>query len=836
MFLGSPLFLRRLYNVIGLPRRFKRLRRRFAMEISPLEERVMLSRADQVVPMPANTVSPQQFQQNAVLYYFPQGNQASVPLKQITFYNNTGRVIFPFLEDANTRTATDNPNDHNPIYDPYDQYNQEYRGYIGYSVGKQNFLGLKPQQSITVNVPLVFWDSGRIGVSTDGKDLIPANAGAPNPFRWVANSARFTVPAISSSQNNGLVMWYHAPGKALGIANDAPSQLLEMTFRDQYLATLPTASLIPKSEKSFPLVNYDVSYVDSMVLPVAMEARNVPVPDQTVPPNKQSLKPFGWIGSKLKFAELQLALNAFTADGAGNGLGKYWNGKGYDKYYIPNEAFSGIKIPAGQNVVAQSPLSDVRSAYNNERYALVSGGTTNIALFDAATSVANSNVLTVPNIPGHIKVLKELKPGMVVSDEGQPVKSIQAGTVIKSIDIPKRQIILNKPALVGTDKNVYSFIRPVQDYVVSSLTDLWYGWADYYVSRMSSTPTQNAKGSTTAGSRVLSLNTPLPNLVAGMSVSGPGVPAGTTIFSVGSGGTSVNLSKVTAAATGNYTFAAPQPIPRSGEVAPLKLSFTSGKAQQNAVAFAQSLYNVMSAMSTIPTDKGSKASLSSQLMLNVLGCNIGKIPNVPPGSTIESDIRDQTKSILRGVADFLKTPEYVGTTRNWYPNPSVGTPGATVNGKAANFSVYNLNPFVWFVHVKLGLSGYGFSVDDDVADVGANGASQLDVAIGGTKGLQNPNEWTWGAPFGPLKEKAQAKNDTINQGGNPVKVGTIAGLSTATLAQLNNPDPSTGPGAIVTGPGVPAGTRVKLIDWGLRRVILDHLVTPQNSAAFYTFS
>jgi hypothetical protein len=43
---------------------------------------------------------------------------------------------------------------------------------------------------------------------------------------------------------------------------------IEMTFRDGYLRSLPTAAAIPESEKH-ALVNHDVSYVDSMLLPAA---------------------------------------------------------------------------------------------------------------------------------------------------------------------------------------------------------------------------------------------------------------------------------------------------------------------------------------------------------------------------------------------------------------------------------------------------------------------------------------------------------------------------------------------------------------------------------------
>ena len=90
------------------------------------------------------------------------------------------------------------------------------------------------------------------------------------------------------------------------------------------------------------------------------------------------------------------------------------------------------------------------------------------------------------------------------------------------------------------------------------------------------------------------------------------------------------------------------------------------------------------------------------------------------------------KSVLRGVSDFTKYPDKIEDGKHvvWYPNPSLK------RGKQ-DFNVFNLDPFVWFVHVKLGFSGYGFSVDDDTADVGAGGASQLQLTVTETGGLKN---------------------------------------------------------------------------------------------------
>jgi predicted nucleic acid-binding protein len=46
------------------------------------------------------------------------------------------------------------------------------------------------------------------------------------------------------------------------------------------------------------------------------------------------------------------------------------------------------------------------------------------------------------------------------------------------------------------------------------------------------------------------------------------------------------------------------------------------------------------------------------------------------------------------------------------------------------------------------LSGYGFSVDDDVADVGANNATNLWISVTGLNRLPNQKQWSRDNPYG----------------------------------------------------------------------------------------
>ena len=112
----------------------------------------------------------------------------------------------------------------------------------------------------------------------------------------IAPSLRYTQPGYtitngSSSASNGVVMWYHSL-TAENPNNDAPFQLIEMSFRGtfynptinvgtgfNYLIGFDTTKTNYISANDFDLVNYDVSYVDAIALPVALEADQVPIPN-----------------------------------------------------------------------------------------------------------------------------------------------------------------------------------------------------------------------------------------------------------------------------------------------------------------------------------------------------------------------------------------------------------------------------------------------------------------------------------------------------------------------------------------------------------------------------
>ncbi|WNZ27267.1 hypothetical protein HJG54_30725 [Leptolyngbya sp. NK1-12] len=786
----------------------------------------------------------------------------AVPIKTITLTNFTDHTVYPFLATPNDAAAYGG----GTIYDPEDPKNEDYRGYIGYtgSDGK-NYLGLPAGETITITVPLVFWDGSRIFICNDSEYITPdAQFLQPNPpinpyqyydknqdgsttLRLYQKSGTLTPSGITA-----VVMWFHGT-QAIGPNNDAAAQLVEFTIRDPWQLNL-NSTLDPGILG--PLINYDVSYVDTIYLPVAVEATDAWVLNDAMKPPYATAS-YGWIGASQTEDQFQQALKNFTL----TPLGQYFGGKGYTKYNFPAEmeAVAGVKLPSGAQAVGDSPFASHLSSYDpsNNQYMLISGGTGPIGT-DPNTLPNGTTTLPViwdsVNGPAQQAALLygESQPGtMDVTCSVSGV--IPAGTTLISVDVAGSTVTLSQPASNPDPSHqtgyIVHFQRPVTDYVTSTMLNLWYSWAKYYVQINHQLPTQTYTCSITAD-RVLTFTSVVPSnaLVIGMQVTGPGIPDDsdgslctiTALTTDDKAIASVTLSElVTVGSTGSYQFVAPPPIVGSDDefmgnkIQPFALSF-EGDDADTAKLFAQAVYLVMSAMSPIPPNPNDLKPLPRpvRLLYNVIGCNVGQIPHIgqdlsPKDDRIAGEIRDRLKSILRGVPDF-KNPQWQESSGLWYPDPTTPTGGRS-------FNVRNLDPFVWFVHKQLGLSGYGFSVDDDIADVGARGATNIHIGIGGLGSsnqpgsLPNPNQWTYGAPYGPVTGQGQLADST-----------TIKLLDATVFWKLSPPDSNAGLlGAMVSGPGIVPGTRVETPNAGDHSVTLsqsvDSSVTPGNTYT-YTFS
>ena len=940
-----------------------------------LEDRCLL--ANGPVDLPSNSVNTP----NDVLF-----NSVFNPYqKTLTITNNSPtQWIYPFIEGELTYLAQGKYAG-TAGYDPYDPSTQEYRAYVGYFGhdnlnNPHNYAGLPPLSSITIFVPIAFWDSGRFIVSTDGADQFntyggpnsgnppgaPFNflytdtqgkfygsinagttnqltfttiynsfdgSGMPSAANWKSpiasglfkNSQQFVVTgpglpaggetvtinsnnpnfvtlptpgtATAAAQeyvfaavqgqsiaptahnvqagfgftnqgtttNTGLVMWYHSLNP-VGPNNDAPFQLNELSFRGTYYDdTIKTNNkntgfqfLLPAEQYNgakTDSADYDLSFVDSINLPVAIEATNATVPNTT------TQLPFGWVGSDQSVEAFQAAVQAFSGTNSAtnnNFLGTYFGGKGYPVYVAINPA--NPKLPAGQNLFLASPavpggVADIQyykafpaappvpaSEIRSPLYALTTGGSGPSQLViggDAShpsqgqdlglntTTGANQyalNTLMKANFDQKLVYNVTYNVGGTTFSAGNATGFYYAADNTTIIGVKLDQAV---PA--NASSLVYAFKLPQHDYAAGGIAGLWYSWAQYYANNVVSTPMNGVAGTLAAGSNILTLTSPASGLVPGMAVTtafGAPTPPGCVILSISTDQKTIKLSTAATGGASSFNFATPSfaSIPGydkngspDGNTPHVDLTFTAAQ-QPYALAFAQTVFTVMRAwaVNVPPATPNGWAPLMNDIIGGLLGPNI--LPNANPDVVLA--LTDMSKSVLRGVPDFT-SPLYSNPAQ-WYPDPALAAGGQTYN-------VFNLNPYVWFIHDKLGLTAYAFALDDEIGNVNAGGATNVNFSIGGLNGLPNKDPYTSTSPWGVVPSGVASATQA--------KSSVIAGLTNPNVvyqtAQYNYAN--TTPGTLVNGPGVPTGTTVQFITAAQSQVTLSNPLTTSSTGPFSFF-
>lgn len=900
-----------------------RLRKSFAPQFLTLEERTLLSVE---VPIPASNprVPLSTIFWNGEPTPLNPAGKANVPApdkvgagKTITIINNSAEMIFPFLRGGN---FGEDPNSTSgALYDPQDLTNHEFRQYVGYSkTDGTQYLGLPSGASITIQVPLVLWDGNNTYIASDGTNLTTAT---PNIFNYEA-AAKISIAGtepvsksiwVQASTNfpagqSPLTMFYFSDGQPKTVPDDAPAQLTEITFRDPYLT-----QFITDPSQTFPLLNYDVSYVNNLVSPVSMAASHVPITygntqSTTTPPTYYGYQDFGWLATDRDTATFQAAIQEFVANTGSARIGAYFgpDRPGWPAYYAPKAG--DTVIPSGANLFDDSPLTVNggivhTSSYDSNRWMLTSNGAGPIAARAGGTLLSNPRATVLPltlspdQRAAFVQTMNEMlaaegqvnltvapsttvlgrvlsydagdsilgisvnsggagysmanPPQVVISggggqgaqaiafvgDDGSisGVGTVQAGSGYTSpptiqfvggggtgasataaIGGGKVTVALNNGAELPTNQPLsYVFARPSDDYAIAAITNLWYSWAQYYVQQyqnfadlplaatlnMRAIPGSASPTLQVTNELTLSANPAVP-LAVGMTVTGSGVPAGTTILKIV--GKQIYLSQIPDSSTPItqvYTFGKPTMLAYDpAYTAPYQLTFSAAEAA-TARLFAGSVYQAMASQAVaLPPSPYLPTSM------NVVSHVIkfwAKLPGYdkPWGPILVGEARDVVKSILRGVYDFNEVTDQT----KWYPAPGTPTGGQ-------NFNVYNLDPYVWFVHVVQGMSAYGFSVDDDVSNPTATGPllgpdkapnhfpNNLQIGFGGVGGLGNPNQWFPTTPWGKLEAMA-----TISL----VPSGEFAGYSMVTFTgpdalkiynQINNPG-SGQVGAYISAPG-----------------------------------
>jgi hypothetical protein len=314
----------------GARRRRTDRRWRVEAQISGMEERCMLSG----IPMPTSTLTPADVM-----------SQVNATMTTLKITNNTTSTIYPFIEDINQGINPTVPGDGPSHYYDYettnmpggDYFNQDYRLYAGYEQGGQTYFGVKPGATITMNIPLVFWNAGLfyIAGSSPSTDAYFTKAGIP--FEYNPTSIA-QGPAASAKGETGVVLYYHTTDPASnGVVPDSPTQLVEWTIRN---ATVPNEGG-PSRQDEF---DYDISNINAIYVPLALEATKVVKGKQSV----------GYIGTLKDTKFLADKMQAFADGTALNG---YFGGtkEGWPFYWLakpgtPITKGSLYKIAGVQNV------------------------------------------------------------------------------------------------------------------------------------------------------------------------------------------------------------------------------------------------------------------------------------------------------------------------------------------------------------------------------------------------------------------------------------------------------------------------------------------------------
>src|SRR5262249_21568865 len=116
-------------------------------------------------------------------------------------------------------------------------------------------------------------------------------------------------------------------------------------------------------------------------------------------------------------------------------LGNYFGGKGWPIYDIPADPLGNIKIPAGQNVFAQSPEANVPSSYDSNKFMLTSagGGPIKINLGGVGTN-STGKILQISPL-ADVNLVKQLASGFTVVGNPPNGKAnpIKPGTKIDKV-------------------------------------------------------------------------------------------------------------------------------------------------------------------------------------------------------------------------------------------------------------------------------------------------------------------------------------------------------------------------------------------------------------------
>ena len=371
------------------------------------------------------------------------------------------------------------------------------------------YFGLKKGESILVSIPLVFWNGARIGIGTDGKYLTPTRD--PNPLHTIQ---------LATLHHQRRDQWRHDPERRRDVVSgrdsleapndDAEDQLAEWTIRDHdYLVnpqiTRKTNSEIPDNQL-VTLINYDVSNVDNLYLPLAMEANDVwVVPQKSGNRRIRTGLAGAGDGSRCLWLDRRHQHDRLSADQSRNSpptTTSSWDSisaaKGWPFYNIPNptnDPNAPRKIPVRRQHLRAEPTQGSplqlwrwtmaeRQIHALERWHGADQGTIGWAggtrINPREARPASQPRRGRQNRSFLIKVGYLVRVGPPESHVPIPFK-----TAPPFLEIHRARggihVTLSKPLVASSETCAFEFTRPVDDYASDAMIRLWYSWAQYYL-------------------------------------------------------------------------------------------------------------------------------------------------------------------------------------------------------------------------------------------------------------------------------------------------------------------------------------------------------------------
>ena len=211
---------------------------------------------------------------------------------------------------------------------------------------------------------------------------------------------------------------------------------------------------------------------------------------------------YGWTGANNDIVQMQKAIMAFTTKNSTttsneNGLGQYFEGLGWPKYFNPNSD-ALLKIPSGANILINSPLTTSTSPFDINHYLLTSGNdgkrifyNAHEDLVDPSQPTNQGDKVTLKVSGADLAAIKEKGGKWVLSTGLNTAANDPIGTIdVNSIDVADQTLKVTLDQTIESLPSGYSFVivAPPTDPYATKMTNLWYSWANYYVNQLSVSP------------------------------------------------------------------------------------------------------------------------------------------------------------------------------------------------------------------------------------------------------------------------------------------------------------------------------------------------------------